>query len=334
MDRKIIFRGLLSATITILSQVQAWPLDFSVTTNDEEKLIYLHMWGPILWGDEEKFKTVVLPYLRKGYLLYEVNIFSGGGNVEAAMRIGDQIRTLQARTKSPNQFVNEPGYAQCWFVAFTSAGGVGYHPNTNYKRNLKTSAGTPWCNCASACFLIWSSGVTREGNFVGIHRVYFDETYFGSLPAAQAKIAYAAAEKRFRDYLAKLNVPAIIVDRLFATDSRSMYYLTKSELELMQSTPYLEELTHAKCAPDRTKREYGPDGKWKGTTYDPVRINCYRSILKEVMRDGVRDYLANLDEQRGPEAGAPSTPRQPAATITGPTGNPAPGLPSKSHDKR
>src|SRR5206468_167924 len=109
-----------------------------------------------------------------------------------------------------------------WFVAFTSPGGVGYHPNSNYKRNLKTGAGTSWCDCASACFLIWSSGVTREGNFVGIHRLYFRKTYFGSLSAAEAKKTYAAEEKRFRDYLAKLNVPAIIVD-LFAADSKYVF---------------------------------------------------------------------------------------------------------------
>jgi hypothetical protein len=178
-------------------------------------------------------------------------------------------------------------------VASASHGGVGYHPNTNYKRNLRTSAGASWCDCASACFLIWASGVTREGNFVGVHRFRFDEMYFGSLSPSEAKMKYAEAETVFRSYLAKLNVSASIVDRLFATDSKSMYYLSKADLQLIQSTPYLEELTEAKCPPDKTKREYYPNGAWKSTTYDPVRIACYRSILKELMRDGVRTFLTN-----------------------------------------
>src|SRR5262245_10079338 len=237
---------------------------------------------------------------------HQVHIFSGGGNVEVAMRIGDQIRTLQAMTHSPMHFVNEPGYAQCWFVASASHGGIGYLPKSNYKRNLKTNAGASWCDCASACFLIWASGATREGNHVGIHRFRFEEMYFGSLSASEARKQYADYEKVFRAYLTKLNVPQTIVDRLFATDSKHMYYLTKSDLELIKSTPYLEELTEAKCPPDKTKREYYPDGRWKSTTYDPVRIACYRQILKELMREGVQTYLKELNERSSAGTGAPS----------------------------
>jgi hypothetical protein len=139
-------------------------LDMSVRTNDEERLVYLHLWGPIVSGDDQKFKNLVLLYVKKGYLIFEVSVFSSGGDVRAAMDIGNQVRMLQARTKSPMRFINEPEYAQCWFVASASHGGVGYHPNSNYKRDLSTNDGDSWCDCASACFLIWSSGMTREGN--------------------------------------------------------------------------------------------------------------------------------------------------------------------------
>jgi hypothetical protein len=40
---------------------------------------------------------------------------------------------------------------------------------------------------------------------------------------------YAKFEKVFRAYLTKLNVPMTIVDRLFATDSKHVYYLTLAE---------------------------------------------------------------------------------------------------------
>jgi len=278
----------------------------SVITNEEEKLVYLHMWGPIVPGDDEKFKSIILPYIRKGYVLFQVHIFSGGGNVLAAMRIGDQIRILQAMTHSPFQATNEPGYAQCWFVASASHGGIGYHPNSNHKRNLKTNAGPAWCDCASACFLIWASGITREGNYVGIHRFRFDEMYFGSLSPSQAREEYARFENVFRAYLTKLNVPVGIVDRLFATDSKHMYYLTKFDLDLIKSTPYLEQYTDAKCPPDKTKREYYPDGRWKSTRFDPVRIACYRKILKELMGEGVQAYLKSLNERPSASSGQPS----------------------------
>jgi hypothetical protein len=185
-------RLLVAALVAVGAMASARALDMSVTTNEEEKLVYLHMWGPIVPEDAKKFTTVILPYLQNGYLLFEVHIFSGGGDVNVAMRIGDQIRTLQAMTHSPNHFINEPGYAQCWFVAFTSPGGVGYHPKSNYKRNLRTNAGASWCDCASACFLIWASGATREGNYVGIHRFRFNEMYFGALSPSEARTQYAA----------------------------------------------------------------------------------------------------------------------------------------------
>src|SRR5262245_35492348 len=118
------FRLLGAVLIAVSAATPARALDMSVITNEEEKLVYLHMWGPIVAGDDEKFKSAILPYMRNGYLLFQVHIFSGGGNVEVAMRIGDQIRTLQAMTHSPMHFVNEPGYAQCWFVASASHGGI------------------------------------------------------------------------------------------------------------------------------------------------------------------------------------------------------------------
>jgi hypothetical protein len=298
-------RMFVAALIMMGAASSARGLDMSTTVNEEEKLIYLHMWGPIVQGDDDKFKSTILPYLRNGYLLFEVHIFSGGGDVAAAMRIGDQIRTLQAMTNAPTNFINEPGYAQCWFVASASHGGIGYDQNTNYKRNLKTNAGASWCDCASACFLVWASGVTREGNYVGIHRFRFDEMYFGSLSASEARKQYRDFEKVFRDYLAKLDVPLTIVDRLFATDSKHMYYLTTSELELVKSTPDVEQYVDAKCPPDRTKRTYNPDGTWQSTTFDPIRIGCYRSILKEIMREGANKYLAQYAQAQTGNSVAP-----------------------------
>jgi hypothetical protein len=171
--------------------------------------LYIYTYGDQLLTEMMKSSGRLFCLISKRDIcLFEVNTFSRGGNVEVAMRIGNQIRTLQARTMAPNHFINEPGFAQCWFVASASHGGVGYHPNTNYKRNLRTSAGASWCDCASACFLIWASGVTREGNFVGVHRFRFDEMYFGSLSPSEAKMKYAEAETVFRSYLAKLNVSA------------------------------------------------------------------------------------------------------------------------------
>jgi len=312
---------------------RAWPLDMHVVTNDEEKLIYLDVWGPIIGGDDQKFKATVMPYLQRGYVLFQVSIFTIGGDVDTAEAIGDQIRMLQARTVAPKVFANEPGYAACWFVADTSYGSVGYMPQTNYKRDLSTNAGASWCDCASACFLIWASGVTREGNFVGIHRFRFNELSFGTLPPDQAKKQYEQAEDKFKAYLKKLDVPDTILDVLFATPSTSMHYLKKAELDLVESTPYLEEQTQARCGASKA-RSY-QQGNYTIYQEDPVHIDCYRGILKGLMKEGAAEYLKvygapNVIPTTQPQVTAePVAPQAPITTVTI-----APEVPASVPDKK
>jgi hypothetical protein len=305
-------------------------LDMNFMVNQEEKLLYMHLWGTIVPGDGEKFQNLVLPYIKQGYLLFEVRVFTGGGDVGAAMSIGDQVRTLQAMTIAPTEFINEPGYVQCWFVNWAGKGGVGFSPDHNIKTSRSTGEGPRWCTCASACFLIWASGSSRSGNVVGIHRVRPDTAVYGNLSVAEAREVYERIERQFRDYVSKLNVPSSIVDRMFATEYGSIHWLTLSELQLLTSTPYLEELENAKCPPDRTKVEYDAYGNWVSTTEDPVRINCNREILKEMMRDGARQYMAKYGGGGEIVASPPPQPSQPqqpgvggpfVAAPVGPTGS-------------
>src|SRR4051794_16691364 len=90
----------VAAVCCLVAQVHvpAWSLDMNVAVNAQEKLIYVNLWGKIVHGDDEKFRGLILPYLRSGHLVFQVNIFSPGGDVGTAMRLGDQIRVLQTRT--------------------------------------------------------------------------------------------------------------------------------------------------------------------------------------------------------------------------------------------
>src|SRR4051812_34197492 len=65
--------------------------------------IYLH--GPIIPGDEEHFRQLVLAQLRAGHHVDSVYIYSPGGSVPAAVHIGRQIRTLRASTSGPNRLL-------------------------------------------------------------------------------------------------------------------------------------------------------------------------------------------------------------------------------------
>lgn len=268
-----------------LTCLRANALEMNIRTYEPEKKAFANLWGSIEYGDDQKFRQLVTPFLQRGYVLFKVNIFSGGGNVHAAIRIGEQIRTLQARTVAPTRFARiinghpvENSYPSCWF---TENGDI-----------PKPVEGQPWCTCTSACFLIWASGITREGNHVGVHRITFvneGATKFGQMSGPDARQLYQREQANFQDYIRKLDVPSSISDRLWATDSRSMHFLTKPELALMQSTPYLEEQTLARCGPSKTVH-MSRSNNWT-STQDVKHVECYRGLLLEFMQEGTRSYL-------------------------------------------
>jgi len=268
--------------------LRAEALNMNVTTYDAEKKAFANLWGTIEFGDDQKFRQLITPYLQRGYILYKVNIFSGGGNVHAAMRIGEQIKTLQTRTIAPTRFARiingqpvENAYPSCWFTE-----------NNDIPKPVE---GPDWCTCASACFLIWASGITREGNHVGVHRITFvneGASKFGQMSGPAARQMYQREQANFQEYIRKLDVPSVIAERLWATDSRSMHFLVKSELELMQSTPYLEEQTLARCGPSKTTH-MSRANNWT-STQDVKHVYCYRDLLMEFMREGTKAYLQEV----------------------------------------
>jgi hypothetical protein len=288
---------LLSILLMTAGNGQVLAANFETAVSDADKFGYINIFGKIEKGDDEKFHAATLDLIQKGYVIFKVNVFTIGGDVRAAMRIGDQIRMLQTRTVAPTTFINaEKGNVNCWFNRNIMPGYVGTRDQDIVKYNPIRHSGNSNCDCASACFLIWASGIAREGNIVGIHRPYYDENYFAKLSAGDAQQEYAKMLAEYKAYLAKLEVPSAIVERMFATDSKSMHYLDRGELELMTSTPFLEELTHARCGPDRTEH-MSARNNWTSTE-DIQHINCYRTILNELMQAGSRRF-----QERGNEPG-------------------------------
>jgi hypothetical protein len=290
-------RGLLASMLLIFSGRFVHALDMNAEVNKSDSTVYMNLWGTIEHGDDQKFRSILLPYLRQGDLLFKVNIFSPGGDVQAAMGIGDQIRTAKGMTIAPMkmaQFVDRmmvpTGEVQCWFYSSLNGMVANNWPNHQIKRQVAANVGPRWCDCASACFLIWASGLARAGQWVGIHRFKFNELFYGNLSPDEAQKAYDTAEKQYVAYLKKLEVPTSIVERMFATPSTSIYYLTPDELQLASSTPFLEELIQAKCGSSKAT------AYWEGNTHisteDPAHIECTRGVVKEAMKVGTRDYIA------------------------------------------
>lgn len=291
--------------LCIVAIAQSHAMDMNVQANKDEKLIYVHMWGDIQAGDDQKFHALILPYLRTGYIVFQVNIFSQGGNVPAAMSLGRRIKILQTRTVTA---YNEAKIIDNQRV-LTNDAICTFYEEVGTSVMIKPVRGHSWCSCESACFLVWGSGMTRQGGRIGIHRFYYKGSDFGNLPAQKARELYESSQTEYREYVKQLNVPAAIIDRLFATDSHNMYFLSWPEIQLLDSTPFLEEMVYSKCG--KSKHVHmSAENNWTSTE-DPQHVYCYRGILKQLMREGAQNYL----QAAGVELAAPQL--APAVTEKG-----------------
>lgn len=273
---------------------------------------YINIIGKIEPQDGLEFRKAAQWLIARGNTVHQVILCTPGGNVQVAKDIGNQVKLLGASTKGPNHFANTPpGEVQCWPMGQFATPIV-------LKKNTQTSTGDQNADCASACFLIWSSGLTRDGNYIGVHRFYFDPRIFGALTAQEAKTQYDREMAGFKQFLIERDVPISIIEKLFATDSTAMYYLDQGELKLMQTVPYLEELNRARCGELRDRSEFDASGNWTGTSYDTRWRECASKALKEMELAGVKAYTSDVQARVDPTL--PQVPSDPAIAPINPPG--------------
>jgi ATP-dependent protease ClpP protease subunit len=106
-------------------------------------------------------------------------------------------------------------------------------------------------SCASSCLLLYLSAAYRvavHGGRVGMHRPTFESSYLQGLPVAEAKREYAAAETEFHNYVTGNGLPESLYERLMATASTTVDWLSAADLRLIGvNPPYLQEKILASC---------------------------------------------------------------------------------------
>lgn len=235
------------------------------------------MVGQIEPGDEKVFRETVLKHLRQGNWIGMVYVFSTGGNVNAAIEIGEQVRVLKASTVAPTLFDRPRGQRACMSPIF---------PTAPLYFDTLSGKGDRRCDCASACALIWAAGYGQQGNVVGLHRPHFDPAQFGKLSPAEAQEQYNFMLQRVEGYLKRMNFPERLIRVMYATSSQDIYYLSKTELkEFPDIPPYLQELVIARCALKQALNS---------SNSEAVRMknhNCVQAIYEEESRSGGAAYL-------------------------------------------
>jgi hypothetical protein len=304
---------LIILTMGLFTTTQSSAATFS-TEHWYGRRFHMNLVGQINSGDDDIFKGEMLAQIRQGHIVSALQLYTPGGDVDAAISIGEQARLLQIQTVAP--FKDGNGHF-CRYGQFDQI-----------DRNQDDS-----CDCESACFIIWAAGIDRKGTYVGIHHPYFSKDMYRTLTPERAEEMYTGMANDVRKYLTKMDVPDAIVGKMFRYISTEMYFLDDEELDSLKNPlPWAEQLMADRCGTL-------PDGTIFDNSERKQVVDCQGEILEAIYARGEQKYLDLYgNRERVPDTeivtttvpGPDTTPGSiPSTTITRtqPTIPPAPNLP-------
>lgn len=218
--------------------------------------LMLKMEGDIQRGDFEKFRA----FMQQNYNAY----INGTRMVILSSNGGDIVETLRIAT------ILRAMYAE-----------------------VLVSKG----KCASSCFFLYISGIKRPimGD-VGIHRPYFDRSYFAGLPLEDAKKKQSELARAVNAFLEENSVPRALIEVMNRTSSTEIYWLSPGEVDSLGLRPaWYEEFLIAKCGYDKSLESKANDDESLMMTFlenDTKVRNCEQSFLQEEFRK-LRALLEN-----------------------------------------
>ena len=234
--------------------------DWQRGSDDPDVGIFIE--GRIVDGDDEQFRKLVLELLNNGLFVASVTIYSPGGSVPTAINIGRQIRTLKASTAGPaHSYLLDDRLPTSKEVLCVrrlrdrDGKALPFRPADHWARNSRgvNFKNDDRCSCLSACFLIWAGGVGRSGDWIGLHRPYFERAEYGKLSIEDAERAYGVMVERVKSYLKEMEIPDSVMRKMMAASSDDMHFLSADEaIGLNNVNAALHELVMARCG--STKR--------------------------------------------------------------------------------
>ena len=279
-------RAWSSFFVIVILSAPAGAADIYSNVDRDRKSCDMRIVGPIEPGDEEKFRQQVLRLLKvDDCYIGSLGVYSIGGHLVSAMRIGQQVFTLGLHTHGPSEKV-VPGAS----------------PSACKLMSDPASRDEAGCQCASACFFIWAAGSNRGGWYgdaIQIHRPRYDPAFFSTLTLEEARQRYDEMMRVAKGYLANVGVPDSVIARMFLIDSDRAEYLTPAELALLEEQPHRRELMIAKCGPTILQEEFHRGIK----TNDKAIIDwidkwaqCRADVWKEQFEQGKVAYLKRYDK--------------------------------------
>ena len=225
------------------------------------KVVGFKIEGEIQPGDARKVLSLYEYY--GPAVTSNVYLWSPGGDVEEAIKIGRTIRRLRLETWVTDRYLNQLDKS-------------GVFPSPTNKENSL---------CASACVLIWAAGATRQGNVLVLHRPFIVPEDRSSVSDVEFETAEKQLIETVRGYLKEMEFPTYYIDKMIATSSQDGYIPTEKDFDdrpIDGTPPSIEEIILSKCEfLLRTKRKNLANSPWKSLVRQPkserhLLISCYR----------------------------------------------------------
>ena len=180
-------------------------------------------------GDYDKIFKIAefMPGLTEG-----IYLFSPGGDVAEAIRIGRLIRRLRWTTDAPLTQQLRP--APSWRMLTEHYG---------LKDPMQNG------QCASACFFIYIAGIYRSGDTLLIHRPYLSETELRRISGDQVLKMSQVARTETDAYLKEMGLPAKYSELMYSVPKDQVQLLALSDIkaDLDGFIPELKDWVDARC---------------------------------------------------------------------------------------
>lgn len=134
--------------------------------------------------------------------------------------------------------------------------------------------------CASACLFILVGSPDRflfDDTRIGIHRPYFNKSYFSSLTASEAEAKYSELQTSVQKYLINMGAPQDFIDMMYTISSNDVNWMRGTDFEekIGSKSPFYEELLLSKCGHELNAEEYdiyyNRNKKYSNSLVDAVR---------------------------------------------------------------
>jgi hypothetical protein len=274
--RVIYYLAMCAAAVVAASPTPAADI-FTTVVNTKGSTCDVVLVGTIESSDDQQFRHQLTIALKNGCSTPRIHVYSSGGNLHAAMKIGRQIYSLQLPTVGPELLASrnedEPdtrprdGPRVCRHLAGSAERAERQADAAlRYSRALRdalernapmpkapklrgdfdptSGVGDPRCSCTSAGFFVWAAGAERRGDAIQIHRPYLEPK------DSTARQLYQSLMTEGRHYLTEVGVPAALIDKMYSVDSTRSLYLSADDLRQLRMMPHWAELKIANCGPE------------------------------------------------------------------------------------